>query len=1138
MKIIKYALYILFGILLISCGGGSSSAAVSTNSVQDLSLLGISTPYYLPNDSSVRTDGYVYLYNNASTSLTNLSYTISNNSTNTSITLGSSQCNSIAPNNSCALYFSFSRTTNTGGFSVQVSNGSSVVTSDMIGVSKVNATSLSGAAGITLISAPYVISNSNGLETRVIVTALVSSSSIGSDFNTIELTSSGGSKLDYVVLSNNNGVESLTQGHMVTFALSLPSSTTTMPIYAQIGNTIDGIYTAINTSTTFITVTQSSLTSILNLIPQNAVLSTSNESQIFTIYNAGNESITSFTLVLASSNGIITNGNTCTSILLPKSSCSYTTSFSPSTIFGTYNTILNVAYSGGGVADNYVSDITYDGIGRYGIDLALNHRHLSTVIGQLESSLLTITNSGTVDESGIQMAVLNNELFTLSQSNRSDSCSLNGSIIGGILAGDSCTLVITYEANQIESEQSSYILATYYNNSAQLKSIISIDYTTIDNYPIIQVSPRYVRYPILAADNSESSLAVFTVNNYGYQSTSDLAINFLSNESNIFTIVDNNCSQVLVPNGSCSFGVLSGSANTAGDYVGSIDVSYNNKSEVESLVASFYNPESSNIVLSVNTLGSFKGNGVESSPFTLLSGESGKIILRYTNNSAASVDQFTVSLPSSVIAGYTSIINNCKDKLLESGDHCDVILSMVNDTAGSYNINLQEITYSAKDMLSRASSWGGGSQIYVTCFPAVPVGINSFAIIYNGDSYAGTFESTANQAITIVIVLPQNTYQYTNQESANFVAQFSTASSLDEVYVDGNIQYSGISSPNFWKKIRYTVTSYTGQSVVYDVYVLCWNSLPTVPTEYPLSVMVTDESGNIYVGNSDPDIFVYPVESQAWSAIQINFSSDEGGVTTIAPINPTAVYAGTAALFGGHEYYVSTSGGANSINTFHEFAKFPWSSFYSPDLPSNIIPLYGDSFGNLWASDGSLEYNSSYTGFVASVIYSNGNIWFAITASGASNDGYVFYCTLSLSCHQMDSGSNTYVTADESGNAYAAWASSGQIIKYTYANSVESSNTVATLSDPCSGSSSHCVPQIVYDPVNSLLFYIYYGNAGSTNGDTYDFGVVGINGVTPLSLPYPPQNGSRTYPISIDSINNNIVFLGVNSVVYWMHYPN
>ncbi|MBX9598778.1 MAG: hypothetical protein K2X04_09410 [Burkholderiales bacterium] len=40
--------------------------------------------------------------------------------------------------------FSFLRTTNTGEFSVQLSNGSNVVTSDMIGVSKVNGTGLSG----------------------------------------------------------------------------------------------------------------------------------------------------------------------------------------------------------------------------------------------------------------------------------------------------------------------------------------------------------------------------------------------------------------------------------------------------------------------------------------------------------------------------------------------------------------------------------------------------------------------------------------------------------------------------------------------------------------------------------------------------------------------------------------------------------------------------------------------------------------------------------------------------------------------------------------------------------------------------------------------------------------------------------
>ncbi|MBX9598779.1 MAG: hypothetical protein K2X04_09415 [Burkholderiales bacterium] len=1136
MKYLRYVIWLFCLVLLISCGGKSSSVNAPSNPVQDLSLLGISTPYYLPNDSSVRTDGYVYLYNNSNTSLTNLNYTISNNITNTSITLGANQCNSIAPNNSCALYFSFLRTTNTGGFSIQVSNGSSIVTSDVIGISKVNTTSLSGADGIKLISVPYVITNRNGLETRVVVSALVNSSSIGSDFNTIKLTDSSGSKLDYVVLNSKNGVESLTQGYMVTFALSLPSSTAIMPIYAQIGNTIDGIYTAIDTSTTFITVTQLSSTSILNLIPQNAVLSTSNESQVFTIYNAGNQTSISFTLVLTSLNGISTAGNTCTGILPPKSSCSYTTSFSPNTMFGTYNTILSVAYSGG-VADNYVSDVTYKGVGHYGLMISSEKDHFSTMIGQAESSLLTITNTGTVDESNIQLAVSNSNLFTFSQSNQSDSCMLSGDVISNNIApGYFCTIVLTYQANQVESEQSTSVSVAYYYNGVDiLRSIINFNYLTVEKYPIIQVSPRYVHYPILAADNFESSLAVFTVNNYGYQSTSDLAINFLSNENNIFTIVYNNCSQVLGANDSCSFAVLAGPTSDGGSYSGSIDVSYQNKHEIESLAVEFYSLKSFDINLLVLKDNKFGGNGVESSPFVLPYAEVGTITLRYMNIGSESAVNFTVTLPASGVIGYTLVSNNCQDKLLGHNDYCDVTFDTIDYYVGSYNINLNDIFYATRDQQSVASSWNGNSQVYVSFLPAVPVGLNSFAIIYNGDSYPGTFES-ANQLITIV--LPQNTYQYTNQESASFVSQFSTASSLDEVYVDGAIQSSGISSQNFWNKIRYTVKAFKGQAVSYDVYVFCWNTLPAIPSSYPPSALATDESGNIYAGDTNPDLFVYIAENQTWNTIQINFSDDYGGVTTIAPIDTSSVYAGTAALFGGHEYFVTTSGGAKSINTFHEGAKFPYSSFYSADLPSNITPLYGDSLGNLWAGDGSLVYDTSSYGNVVSVIYSNGNIWFAIAFSGPNNDGYIYYCNTSLSCNRVDSGSNTYVTADESGNAYAAWASSGQIIKYVENNGVESSNAIYSIPNACLGSPHYCMPQILYDNNNQLLFYLYYNNNIGYDGPVLNFGVVTVDGNVPVSLPYPPQNVLRQYPIAIDALNSNIIFMGSDLLFHWMHYPN
>lgn len=605
-------------IILSGCNSGNSNnSASSGSSASNSGQLSISSHYIIPNNASTQITAYAYLTNNSTESLNNLTYLIENNTTGTKINIPSGQCSSISAGNSCTVTFSVNPTQNTGSFNivvgyassstnaglfthktVSVANSVTTVSSKTIGLENIPANQNTGANGITLLAPDYVLSNSNG-KTNVIVSALVNSPLIGSSFNTIRLTSKGGTPLNYIVLSNNNGKSSLEQGDMVTFVLSIPSSTNIMPVYVQIGNSESGSFSSISTSQTPLVINLIKTGGILSLSPNSTNLSADNHSQVVTITNSGNKEINDLQLHLDSTSGV-SGVSSCGSSLAANSTCAYTITMNPVQA-GYASTILTGSFTNGVANDSGVT-VNYQGTAQYGLKIASPTKFVSSINQQISESL-TITNTGNVADTNINLSIPDN--FTLSQS-ASEGCILMGESINILNAGQSCSLTLTYSGNQITPITQGTISASYTAIDNTYTTSQSIKYQTIDPISIpaiIIIQPNNYVFPSVPADHTSSIQESFAILNVGGSQANNINVQIINNSNGYFHNSSNPCNEALAAEESCSITIKAGPSGESGIVNANLNVSYediNNNLKIEStpISVSFISPSTLSILIS------------------------------------------------------------------------------------------------------------------------------------------------------------------------------------------------------------------------------------------------------------------------------------------------------------------------------------------------------------------------------------------------------------------------------------------------------------------------------------------------------------------------------------------------------------
>ncbi len=824
MKNLIQALFIFCSMLLSSCGGGTGTQ--SEAAVQSHPLLSVVHPSQLPaHQASI---AYVTVTNQSDFTATNLTYSITNNTSDGTIALNPdslSLCSSIAKNDSCTLQVAISADANPGSFTVLVTAeaspqgliaamkqklGLGATKSQMIhiGLLELPSNSTSGADGITILHHSIVNANPNGT-TQVILTAMVTSDSPGI-FNTINLTNADGDLLDFRVLSGNSGsgASNLAQGALVSFIVTIPTGASQLPIYVQTAE--DGNLVDQGTVQHLIQITDTG-SGILAILPTNVNLNIDHESQVITLANHGDAALNNLNIVLAGS-VVKKSATSCTGSLAAHASCTYTVNFDASVAKGSSSTNITASYNNGLSDSVEVAQIVYRGASPSdGLTISSgsnpNFNFVTTTATPNQASLITINNTGNSSESSITFLLP--EHFTLSAAS-TNSCSLEGdsAITDNLPPAASCNLTLSYSNTSVTSGSAQLVANYVYNGSSAGTPVnVALTYATTQSAAILSISPTNYTYPNLLANNQDTLTTSFKITNLGDNPATNLSTNIIGTNAELFTVIktgENDCSNfaALKASDSCIITIQDGpTASVIALANASLQISYlatESQRTQQAMVVASANltatttalPEASIAVQAITLSPSAEsGNGSNPSQQWQIAQNTTKqsISISYVNTGHADAVNFVVDT-NNLSSGYTLSNNSCNGITLSanSGNACTVILNLNTAVIGAADLLLTNVTstWNTHDT-PQATTWlnpetlSSQTSVFVNIFATPTIQITTsqgspetVGDILTDSSYTMTATlaggySIPEQIITLAQALPSSDYiNYSNNACA------------------------------------------------------------------------------------------------------------------------------------------------------------------------------------------------------------------------------------------------------------------------------------------------------------------------------------------------------------------------------------
>ncbi len=600
----KYIKNLLGAFVLVSLAAcsGSGSCPPSTNgggSNSELSLA-ITAPDQYP--AGVAVTAYLTMTNTSNVNATNLTYEVPNNTnyTGAEITIANDStqpCKNILAGQSCTFPATIAANSHPGSFTVIATpnttntNKSNQILASIksviglkvdalsltanIGLTNVPANSQSGANGITFLYS-QTIAASESEPTKIAIVAVVNSASAGT-FNTINLTDSVHNPLNFTVSSGNSGkgLTNLTQGSIVTFLLTIPAGITNYEFYAQTKE--DNIVVSNGATANLIGLSNAS-TGILAVKPTNFSLSASSSytSQIVTYTNIGNAAITH--LAVDTPEGPFSLSNNCSNTLAAGASCTVTlTSTAAPGVAGSAS--LTASSSAGSA----VSQFNYAGanaVSGLNVEAANNFLFTSNTVNASESTQVTITNSGNVNESNFTFDFGGNSYFTLATGSSGTPCAIiNNTVAGPLAASESCTLTLTYTNSSLTQSNTAIMSINYFANGNAVTPAVSktITYSTIQASANLSSTPASpYTFATILANGRDSKTTTFTFTNNGPDTTSSITIGtFTGANAEYFSVLTpsspNDCQnqnkQTLAIGASCTLTIKFGTTLIANDAV-------------------------------------------------------------------------------------------------------------------------------------------------------------------------------------------------------------------------------------------------------------------------------------------------------------------------------------------------------------------------------------------------------------------------------------------------------------------------------------------------------------------------------------------------------------------------------------------
>lgn len=706
-------------LLILSACGGSGAVVSNGGGDSGAASLSITAPDQYP--VGIATTAYLTITNTSNVAINNLVYTVpaATNNTGAVINVDSSSatnCANLTVASSCTLKVNIGSTSHPGSFAVTAAsattstftskiktlvglNSEIMVLTAKIGLTAMPTNTLSGANGISFLYSSTVSPESDGAALLSVVAVV--NQNVASNFNTINLTTASGAALDFSVLSGNSGsgLTNLVPGSIVTFNLKIPAGASS-PFYFYAQTMENGALVDQGSSANQVNLS-SATQGVLVVQPTGFNLSESYLTQAITYTNTGNGIISGLSISTPSTPVSITANDCQTTLEVGRSCIMVVTLGSTGGVNGSGS--LNASFSGG---NSVASQYNYAGASsQAGVSLSAvnNFSFAATTTNGINSTQVTLQNSGSLSERNFVFSFNPNQYFSISHE-AGDTCLVsNSTVTSSLNAGNNCTFTLTYNKSTLGAGLTTMSVNYDYSTSSQASTAKTLAYQTTQAGASLSVTPSTNNFGMIVANNSESKTQVFTVVNDGPDSVTGLTFQSLSGDSGFFSVDSSGiggCATALpLANGAtCSFKVKFGPSTTVQDQVSAtlpIDYTFASGSSSTSVGLSGYARATTSANIEVYSVNSsvVVGDGVSAnSAFEIESSvaSGSTVTLHYKNIGLSAARNFTVSnAPSGYIIDNSSTCNLGNVTLQAGGtNNCTLVLKPAVATAGSLNITL------------------------------------------------------------------------------------------------------------------------------------------------------------------------------------------------------------------------------------------------------------------------------------------------------------------------------------------------------------------------------------------------------------------------------------------------------------------
>ncbi len=526
-KLFKLVGCVVIALNLISCGDGGGSGITSSN-VQSSSALTIDNAGVVPLLNSASTGSLIYVHNNTSQTINNISYTIKNNSlTPDNVILWGNECTSIVAHSRCALHFTINPLSGVASQSSAVikASNSSYSFSQILNYAQVYNNTTSGVIINSSVSL-------NNFGNPTAYGTLYAYAGAGSDYTLTSMVSDN-PKLSFI---DNYFGQSLLANNVIAFEVSANSDIDMANIRLN-SMSMSSSYT----SNIHVATVASSDGAILTsgLLPIINTSSTTTGSLV--IINAGNTTATLGSISYPSGVTSASGSGQCGATLVQGASCSIY--FTTPILDG--NGTISIPYTGGagGALAQTLTWYNSQGGGAL-VQMSANPSPVSVFANSgATATVVSVTNLGAYPLTGITTSATT-YTGSATESIVSDTCT------GVTLAYNaSCSYTINISDTVVEASQqiNAGISASYNNGSARTYSrILAINYTSA-----ILPLTLYLSGTVACALKNNTSISCWGTNTNGNFGNGNAAVQLtpvqtiqptgVSTWSNLYTDNANSC---------------------------------------------------------------------------------------------------------------------------------------------------------------------------------------------------------------------------------------------------------------------------------------------------------------------------------------------------------------------------------------------------------------------------------------------------------------------------------------------------------------------------------------------------------------------------------------------------------------------